>query len=102
MKNKAVNAPIKFEEIVKVMINRLIDRFYPCLSIGGTINSELKILQKRSKNHFSGKRTKIYITFIYFCFVLFWSKESPRNGISGLGSAKNKTRAKTGRRGGGG
>ena len=48
----------------------LIDWFYPCRSIGGTVNSELKILQKRSKTHFSGKRTKIYINFNFFCFGL--------------------------------
>ena len=46
MKYKAVNAPIKFEEIVKVMINRLIDWFYPCRSIGRTVKSELKTLKK--------------------------------------------------------
>ena len=46
IKYKAVNAPIKFEEIVKVMINRLIDWFYPCRSIGRTVKSELKTLKK--------------------------------------------------------
>ena len=62
------------------MINRLIDRFYPCRSLGGTVNSELKILEKRSKNHFSGKRTKIYINFIFlFCFVLEQRKSEERD-----------------------
>ena len=63
----------------------LIDWFYPCRSIGGTVNSELKIFQKRSKNHFSGKRTKIYIKFIllFFCFVLEQRKSEEGDFRSG-------------------
>ena len=81
MKNKAVNAPIKFEEIVKVMINRLIDRFYPCLSIGGTVNSELKILQKRSKKPLLRQKDENlhYFYLFLFCFVLEQTKSEERD-----------------------
>ena len=76
MKNKAVNAPIKFEEIAKVMINRLIDWFYPCRSswplsfYRRNSKDRTQNSSKTLKKHFSGKRTKIYINFNFFCFVL--------------------------------
>ena len=79
MKNKAVNAPIKFEEIAKVMINRLIDWFYPCRSIGGIVKTELKVLQKRSKNTSQAKGRKFSLLLIFFCFVLEQRKSEERD-----------------------
>ena len=81
----------------------LIDWFYHCRSIGGTVNSELKILQKRSKNHFSGKRTKIYINY-NFCFILFCfgAKEVRGRRFPVWAARKMERERKHERRGGGG
>ena len=70
MKNKAVNAPIKFVEIEKVMINRLILplSFYRGNSKQRTQNPSKTL--KKTTFQAKGRKFTLILIFVLFCFVL--------------------------------
>ena len=88
MKNKAVNAPIKFEEIVKVMINRLI---LPLSFYRGNSKQRTQNLSKTLKKPLL---RQIHINFIFFVLFCFGAKKVRGTGFPVWAARKIKRERK--------